>query len=72
MEQTTGLVTTSAGCMCLCLQYGQIAQEVEQIEGVITHGLLLDAADVVIIADPKKGVREVQPQAAALLWGPEQ
>eukprot|EP00775_Hariotina_reticulata_P012939 gene12939-13067_t len=34
-------------------KYDQITQEVEQIDGVITHGLLLDVADVVLVADPQ-------------------
>lgn len=46
-------------------QYDQIAQEIEQIEGVVAHGLLLNVADAVVVADPKQGVRVLEPKAAA-------
>jgi ribose 5-phosphate isomerase len=46
------------------LQYEQISQEVEQIDGVITHGLLLDVADAVLVADPQGGVRELKPKSS--------
>jgi ribose 5-phosphate isomerase len=51
------------------LQYEQLIAEIEQIGGVVTHGLLLNAADALVIADQKEGVRvvecEKQQQAAA-------
>ncbi|WIA32116.1 hypothetical protein OEZ86_002967 [Tetradesmus obliquus] len=46
-------------------QYKQIAQEIQQIEGVVAHGLLLGVADAVVVADPKQGVRVLEPKAAA-------
>lgn len=53
--------------------YDKIVQEVEQIQGVVTHGLLLGVADVVVIADKKQGVSvvecEKQQQAAAAAAG---
>lgn len=51
------------------MQYDKIAAEIEQVEGIVAHGLLLDAADAVIIADQQQGVKVVecdrQKQAAA-------
>jgi len=51
------------------LQYEQIIAEIEQIDGVVTHGLLLNVADAVVIADQKQGVQVVectkQPQEQA-------
>jgi hypothetical protein len=57
-------------CCCVCLQYEKIIAEIEQIGGVVTHGLLLNVADAVVIADQKEGVTVVecekqQPAAAA-------
>ncbi|KAF6254707.1 ribose-5 phosphate isomerase-related protein [Scenedesmus sp. NREL 46B-D3] len=46
-------------------KYDQIAQEIEQIEGVVTHGLLLGVADAVVVADPQQGVRVLEHKAAA-------
>jgi ribose 5-phosphate isomerase len=60
---TSVLLLTVA--LCAGLQYEQISQEIEQIEGVITHGLLLGVADAVVVADPKQGVRLLEPKAAA-------
>lgn len=51
--------------MSYALQYQQIAQEIDQIEGVVTHGLLLGVADAVVVADPKQGVLVMEPKAAA-------
>lgn len=51
------------------MQYEQIIAEIEQIGGVVTHGLLLNVADAVVVADQKEGVRVVEcekkQQAAA-------
>jgi ribose 5-phosphate isomerase len=42
------------------LQYDKIAAEIEQVEGIVAHGLLLGAADAVVIADQQQGVTVVQ------------
>jgi hypothetical protein len=57
--------TAATVCPVAAAQYEQIAQEIEQIQGVITHGLLLGVADAVVVADPKQGVRVLEPKAAA-------
>lgn len=55
--------------VCVCLQYDKIIAEIEQIGGVVTHGLLQNVADAIVIADQKEGVTvvecEKQQQAAA-------
>jgi hypothetical protein len=57
-------------CWCVIVQYEKIIAEIEQIGGVVTHGLLLNVADAVVIADQKAGVTVVkcekqQPATAA-------
>lgn len=47
------------------LQYDKIIAEIEQIDGVVTHGLLQNVADAVVIADQKEGVRVIECAAAA-------
>lgn len=66
---TPALISIVCICMCCAVQYEQLVAEIEQIGGVVTHGLLLNAADAVVIADQKEGVKviecEKQPAAAA-------
>jgi hypothetical protein len=47
-------------CVCCSPQYDQIAAEIEAVEGVVAHGLLLDVAAAVVVADARSGVRVVQ------------
>lgn len=46
-------------------QYEKIAAEIEQVDGVVTHGLLLGVADAVVVADASSGVRVLQKQDQA-------
>lgn len=67
----SGQVVLSTCCNCrpcpitlfdLDMQYEQIATEIEQIKGVVTHGLLLNVPDAVVVADQQAGVRMLQRQ----------
>jgi hypothetical protein len=75
------VITAAAALPCSVLsavdglraQYEQIIAEIEQIGGVVTHGLLMNVADAVVVADQKQGVRVVEcekkQQAAAAASG---
>jgi hypothetical protein len=65
LQLITSVLLDTFHCPAAGLQYDQIAQEIDQIEGVVTHGLLLGVADAVVVADPKQGVRVLEPKAAA-------
>lgn len=40
--------------MVHCVQYARIAEEIMTVPGVVTHGLMLQLADVAVIAHPQK------------------
>lgn len=64
MPSHTDVAATRVATVSL-LQYEAIAAEIDGIPGVITHGLLLNVADTVLLASADGSVRVLEQKQAA-------